>query len=328
MMGAERQAAEGPLISVIVPVYNTAGTVERCLRSLLGQTYENLEILVMDDGSTDGSGQICDRLAREDSRIRVIHTENQGVARARNQALSAYAGECCMFADADDFVCGEYVRRLYENLVRCGTAVSTCEGYDCLPEEAGQFQTPERQEPRIVTIEEYDLRENSSHRVIWGAVYTREILEGLTFSEQYHCSTDTLFFVQVMKRCRRAAHTGEKLYCYIQYPVSVSKGRFDRKKYSDILVWEEAAAMLAQEHGIAGKSARDMVVIKHARALDRLRKEGSEDRELARLLRRGLRKRSADVLRLPASAARRFGILMRAYLPRTFACCVRLAGRD
>ena len=323
-MGEERQAGKCPLISVIVPVYNAEATLERCLRSLQGQTYENLEILLMDDGSTDGSGELCEKFAAEDPRFRVIHTPNQGVAKARNQALSLYRGDYLMYADADDFVSEEYVQRLYENLAGCGVSVATCEAYDCLPEEAESFRTPPREEPRIVELSEYNYLKEESHRVIWGAVYTREIVEGLRFSEEYHCSTDTLYFAQVLKRARKIAHTREKLYCYIQYPVSVSKGKFDRKKYSDLLVWKEVAALLAEEPGTAGKSARDVAVLKHVRALDRMRREGSKDAALAGEIRASLREMRRDVMHFPAPVRRRAGILARAYLPHLFELSVRL----
>ena len=93
-----------PLISVIIPVYNIMEYLPRCVHSVTAQTYQNLEILLVDDGSTDGSGELCDRLAKEDPRIKVFHKENGGSSSARNLGLRNARGECVGFVDSDDYV--------------------------------------------------------------------------------------------------------------------------------------------------------------------------------------------------------------------------------
>ena len=92
------------LVSVIIPVYNVRDYLERCLKSVLSQTYENLEVIVVDNGSTDGSGEICDSFASEDSRVKVIHLENPDVSWARNAGLDSASGDWIMFVDSDDFI--------------------------------------------------------------------------------------------------------------------------------------------------------------------------------------------------------------------------------
>ncbi|MBO6236687.1 MAG: glycosyltransferase, partial [Schwartzia sp.] len=106
-----------PLVSVIVPVYNAVKYLQRCVDSLCVQTYENIEILLVDDGSTDGSSAICDVYSEKDSRIRVIHQENQGQSAARNTGLDAMRGEYVMFCDDDDYVSPDFVRYPVEGLV-------------------------------------------------------------------------------------------------------------------------------------------------------------------------------------------------------------------
>ena len=93
-----------PLITVIVPVYNIREYLPRCVRSITGQTYENLEILLVDDGSTDGTGELCDTLAGEDKRIQVYHKKNGGSSSARNLALEKARGEYVGFVDSDDYI--------------------------------------------------------------------------------------------------------------------------------------------------------------------------------------------------------------------------------
>ena len=93
-----------PLISVVVPVYRVEKYLDHCIRSIVEQTYSNLEILLVDDGSPDGSGEICDRWARKDARIRVIHKQNAGAGAARNTALDTAGGDIIAFVDSDDYL--------------------------------------------------------------------------------------------------------------------------------------------------------------------------------------------------------------------------------
>ncbi len=112
--GEYREAAQLPLISVIVPVYNIMDCLPRCVQSLRQQTYRNLEILLVDDGSTDGTGQLCDRLAAEDERIRVLHKANGGTSSARNMGIESAQGAFLGFVDSDDYVEPDMYMQLYQ----------------------------------------------------------------------------------------------------------------------------------------------------------------------------------------------------------------------
>lgn len=112
--------ADKPLITVIVPVYNILEYLPRCVRSITAQTYQTLEIILVDDGSTDGTGELCDRLALEDSRIRVHHKENGGSSSARNLALALANGEYVGFVDSDDYIAPDMYERLYQGIMRFG----------------------------------------------------------------------------------------------------------------------------------------------------------------------------------------------------------------
>lgn len=107
-----------PLLTIIVPVYNILEYLPRCVRSITAQTYQNLEILLVDDGSTDGTGELCDELAKEDARIRVIHKENGGSSSARNLAIEQAKGEYLGFVDSDDYIEPHMYERLYASIVK------------------------------------------------------------------------------------------------------------------------------------------------------------------------------------------------------------------
>lgn len=113
-----------PLITVIIPVYNVREYLERCARSVMGQTYPRLEILLIDDGSTDGSGEICDRLAREDTRVRAVHKENGGSSSARNRGLELFSGEYVGFVDSDDYIEPDMYERLLQGIRESGAGIA------------------------------------------------------------------------------------------------------------------------------------------------------------------------------------------------------------
>ena len=136
-----------PLISVIVPVYNVARYLERCIDSITGQTYGNIEIVLVDDGSRDDSGEICDRYAEKDGRITVIHKENSGVSDARNEGIAVAHGEWCAFIDSDDAIAPDYLEYLYGLCVKYGADLSCCSfvrSSDDLPSYPGPENPPEK----------------------------------------------------------------------------------------------------------------------------------------------------------------------------------------
>lgn len=121
------------LISVVIPVYNVEKYLEKCLDSVTGQTYGNLEIILVDDGSTDNSGAICDRYAQKDSRVAVIHQKNGGLSKARNVGMDTATGKYISFIDSDDYVGSCYIETLYKALPEGGNGISVC---DYLPVES------------------------------------------------------------------------------------------------------------------------------------------------------------------------------------------------
>ena len=115
-----------PLISVIVPVYRVEKYLERCVKSILSQTYKNLEVILVDDGSPDQCPAICDACAEKDARVKVIHQENKGLSGARNAGIDAASGEYLAFVDSDDYVSPHFIAELYQLLQDTGCAIGQC----------------------------------------------------------------------------------------------------------------------------------------------------------------------------------------------------------
>jgi glycosyltransferase involved in cell wall biosynthesis len=115
-----------PLVSVIIPVYNTEKYIRQCVDSVINQTYKNLEIILVDDGSTDNSTQICDCYAARDERVSVIHKENGGVASARNAGIKRINGDYFTFVDSDDYLLSAFTEKLLSVLLNSGSDIACC----------------------------------------------------------------------------------------------------------------------------------------------------------------------------------------------------------
>lgn len=172
------------LISIIVPVYNVCNYFEHCLHSLLAQTYENTEILLVDDGSTDGSSTLCDQVALIDKRVEVIHQENKGLSDARNTGTSCAHGNWIVYVDSDDVVSPNFLEHLYAAARLNHSDVAICRGH--VFAESERFQEVERNR---VTVLDRDaaitelLSERNASTAAWGKLAKSSIWKSLPFPE-------------------------------------------------------------------------------------------------------------------------------------------------
>lgn len=155
---------ERPLISIIVPIYNIEEYLPRCVHSITAQTYKNLEILLVDDGSTDGTGELCEKLAQEDDRIRVFHKENGGSSSARNFGIARSNGEYLGFVDSDDYIDSDMYELLYGGIEKYNVSVAQI-GRDELDEEGRLLPNICEPPDSAICMESVDfLRELLMHR--------------------------------------------------------------------------------------------------------------------------------------------------------------------
>lgn len=183
-------------VSIIIPVYNVEKYLGRCLDSVCSQTYQELDIILVDDGSTDSSPRICDDFAARDNRIRVIHKSNCGVSSARNDALDIMTGEWVAFVDSDDYILPGYVEYLL-NLLKnnhclIGNIASSSTSFDELIES----HIPEAKEK---VIHNYKLHRNYSTYTVWGMMFHKSLLgEKLRFEEKLTYFEDYLFKIELI----------------------------------------------------------------------------------------------------------------------------------
>ncbi|SMC83692.1 glycosyltransferase family 2 protein [Papillibacter cinnamivorans] len=171
----------GPLVSVIVPVYNVEPYLRKSLDSILAQTYGCLEIILVNDGSSDGSGALCEDYARKDARIRVIHQKNGGVSSARNTGLSAASGEYIAWVDPDDWCSPDFIQYLLENLMSEKADLATC-GYRSIRGVSFKRIAASR---RMVLTEDQILHRywntNEIGDTLWNKLYKRSLFDRISF---------------------------------------------------------------------------------------------------------------------------------------------------
>lgn len=231
-----------PLISIIVPVYNAENVIERCLNSIISQTYKNLEIIIIDDGSTDRSGEICDRYQRMDARFKVFHEINSGVSLSRNKGLDNVTGEYIMFVDSDDWIENNICQKTlyYAEKYDMKLVKSLATDWDSNGQE--RKKQAEVRETLVIDVEkEFSFLKAYATGVVWGTLYSAEILKGLRFSEDLYVGEDTLFFAQAVAKCKNILIVKEKMYNYVQYVQSASHGELNEKRMSNLIAWERVA---------------------------------------------------------------------------------------
>ncbi|MCI8567218.1 MAG: glycosyltransferase family 2 protein [Lachnospiraceae bacterium] len=236
-----RPVGETPLISIIIPVYNIEAYLEKCLDSVMAQTYENLEVIVVDDASTDASGRICDLYARRDQRFLVVHfTKNHGVSHARNTGLDRARGSFIAFVDSDDFVERNMIETLYANLIKNRADVSIGgvkrEGF-IRYKYVNPYQNALSGVSSARQAMEFMIRVQFCVSV-WGKLFTREILGDTRFAEKIHCGEDLLFLYKIFQKDGRVSYTSAPLYHYVFRADSIMQGDLIERKYTESVTCE------------------------------------------------------------------------------------------
>lgn len=199
-------------ISVIVPVWNAHDYLERCVDSILGQTYTNIELLLVDDGSSDDSFAICERYAKQDNRVRVFRKENGGQASARNYALDRATGDFIGFVDNDDWIFPTMYERLHQLIVNCGADVARC------ADMQGEIEaSPSAEEANVQILEGQELFGLLYQDILGGHVTDRLFRRELIGDERFpHSKTieDMRFIRLILPKIKKEVSTDEKLFFY------------------------------------------------------------------------------------------------------------------
>ena len=235
-------------ISIIVPVYNVEAYLERCVESILKQTYTNLEILLVNDGSTDKSGELCDKLALRDHRIRVIHKENGGLSDARNRGIDEASSNLIGFIDSDDYIDEDMYETLYRQMVASKADLSMCGHYDVY------HQIPEKQVAKIKT---WELMPEEAIKMVMEAkilsvtavnkLYKKALFEQLRFRIG-KIAEDAFIMVDLIHQCSKIVATNEKKYYYVHRENSITTQKFSFKFLNVIEAYEQNAKIISENY--------------------------------------------------------------------------------
>lgn len=241
-----------PTISVIVPVYNVEPYLQRCVDSILSQRYTDFELILVDDGSPDNCGAICDEYAKQDCRIRVIHQENGGLSAARNAGLEAAKGEYLAFVDSDDCIREEMFEVLLQELKRTGADFIKSNfipfSEDVPPCQAKGVRTVTVYSP-LDAIQDFFKTEYTSRKhmksTVWDALYKRTLFapisgDALKFPVG-KINEDTYIFPELIFRAKKIAHIDEAFYCYFMRADSIVHSGLTEREISSCDLWEHIA---------------------------------------------------------------------------------------
>ena len=227
------------LISVIVPVYNAADTVERCARSLFEQTYANYELIFVDDGSKDGSAEILDKLAQDRKRMKVIHQENAGAAAARNIGINKSSGDYICFVDSDDIVSPNYLRKMH-GVIEVSKADIACVQYatnrDIGFELITDGVTVYDSKMAIDSLLKMDIKNGPVAKL-----FKRDVVGKIRMPDS-PVAEDLAFNYKVFKRAERIAVNNSVLYSYNVKANSLSTGKFSSERMKSLEIVKEIDA--------------------------------------------------------------------------------------
>jgi glycosyltransferase involved in cell wall biosynthesis len=243
-------------ISVIVPVFNTEKFLSKCLDSILNQSYKNLEIIIVNDGSTDKSKDICLKYAETDNRVIFIDKDNSGIGSARNTGIEVATGEFLSFVDSDDYIHPQFIKKLYHGCIQNNVNISMCSRFVVTGDLVNTMFTAEAQlrwsgKEAVQRLLKWDLIDGSA----WDKLYSRSAFGNRRFPVN-RLAEDLPVVVSVLCEQDYIVHVGEPLYYYIQREGSITRQSFSLNKISVLDSAREVRAMVQKKYPDLTEDAR------------------------------------------------------------------------
>ena len=239
---------DNDLISVVVPVYNVEKYLNKCVDSIINQTYKKLEIILVDDGSSDTSGEKCDEYLKKDSRIKVYHKKNGGLSDARNYGIDKANGKYIGFVDSDDFIKDDMYAKLYNAIKIYDADVSMCRVIDCY----GEIPPIDNSNVQTILLNSHDAikkvmeaEDISVHAV--SKLYKRKIFDDIKF-EKDRTTEDGIIMIELLDKCSKIAYVNSIEYFYIHRKNSITSRKFSERNYDVIYAYKKNAKIINQKY--------------------------------------------------------------------------------
>ncbi len=230
-------------VSVLVPIYNVEDYLPRCIDSILNQSYRDLEILLVDDGSKDKCGEICEEYKLKDDRIKVVHKPNGGLSDARNVGIEVATGEYYVFIDSDDYVHPQMIEKLLEACVKTGSDIAIC-GFRSVTEDEINDMEPIDDVPitEMVSDDEkinfYYETDYARFIVVWNKIYPAKFFEGIKFPKgKVHEDEFTTY--KLLDKADKIAFVDAPLYFYVNRKTSITREQFNARRFLVLDALEE-----------------------------------------------------------------------------------------
>lgn len=222
-------------ISIIIPIYNVEKYIHRCVDSVINQTYTNLEIILVDDGSPDNCGKICDEYAMKDNRIKVIHKENGGLSEARNHGIDSATGEWLFFLDSDDWIYPQTIEKLYIGATENNVSVSMC-AYE--ETDSKSPVVDDSKKSTLWTPKDLYLKHHVTATTAWGKLYHKDCFENIRYPVgKIH--EDEFVTYKILFAQEKIAFINQPYYAYFINNEGITKGKWNPKRLVVINAFEE-----------------------------------------------------------------------------------------
>lgn len=249
-------------ISIVVPIYNVETYLKECIDSILNQTYSNIEVILVDDGSTDNSGKMCDQYKMQDNRICVLHKENGGLSDARNVGINQAKGKYIAFVDSDDVVADDMIEYLFSMINTYKADMSVCQ-CDYIDETSRLIKNNANVENICISGKEECLKallgESGLNTVAWGKLYKTEFFKDVRYPVgKYHEDVYTTY--KLVEKCNKIVIGNEHKYLYRKRLSSISRHQFSSKHFDSIEGAEKRAEYITYRYKNLKRIAQSTII--------------------------------------------------------------------
>lgn len=318
-----------PLISVIVPVYNVEQYLNKCVDSIIDQTYRNIEILLIDDGSTDTSGAICDEYSQRYDNVKTYHKKNGGLSSARNYGIERAAGEYLGFVDSDDYIHKEMYERLYSLIREYDADLAECKLTDVYN---GKVRSAGKETEVVVvnseTAIDYAFKAEIASVAAVDKLYRRSLFDHIRYPEGKTIE-DGYVIVDILSECNRVVISSEELYYYVHRKGSITTNAFSKKNLDAIDTYEKNYRIIKDKYPAILDTAKMRLCWANFYVLDKIIYDNSEEnKETKKKVISFLRKNCGFILRNEQfTKGRKFATAMLMISPKLYKMCVVLQNR-